>query len=77
MLCLSVNEGESVYMQLPSGEAIQVKLICNQRGRPTRLGFDAPRNVRILRGELIGRTPSRFDDPKQVARLLPPTRKAM
>jgi carbon storage regulator len=51
MLVLSRKEGKSVVMVLPSGEKITI-VINSISGNRTSLGIDAPRDVKIIRGEL-------------------------
>lgn len=53
MLVLGRKAGESVVLQLPDGNEIEVFVIeVNGRGQ-VRLGFDAPDDVIISRSELL------------------------
>lgn len=51
MLVLGREAGESVNLILPSGETIKVQVV-KLKGGWVRLGIDAPKEVKILRGEL-------------------------
>jgi len=52
MLVLSRKEGESIILNLPSGEQVRICLT-EYRGEQTRVGIDAPQNVNIVREELL------------------------
>jgi carbon storage regulator CsrA len=51
MLKLTRKTGESVFLQLPSGEAIEVKVLSNRHGQ-VKLGFNAPKSVDIQRDNM-------------------------
>ena len=52
MLKLSRRIGETVVLELPTGEQIDVVLL-EVKGSQARLAFDAPLEVRIVREELL------------------------
>lgn len=52
MLTLSRKRDEWVNLLLPDGRTIGVQLT-DIRGDRVRLGFEAPRDVKILRRELV------------------------
>ena len=52
MLKLSRRIGETVVLELPTGEQIDVVLL-EVKGSQARLAFDAPLDVRIVREELL------------------------
>jgi carbon storage regulator CsrA len=59
MLKLSRRIGETVVLELPTGEQTDVVLL-EVKGSQARLVFDAPLEVRMVREELlIGDQPSR------------------
>ena len=59
MLKLSRRVGETVVLELPTGEQTDVVLL-EVKGSQARLVFDAPLEVRMVREELlIGDQPSR------------------
>jgi len=47
-----LQPGESVFIELPTGERIQVTVL-GIKGNQLRIGTDAPDNVTILREELL------------------------
>lgn len=52
MLMLTRRIGESITLQLPSGQQIHIA-VGNVRGNVARIGIDAPDNVIIARNELL------------------------
>ena len=54
MLILTRRPGESIMIELPTGERIQVAVL-GQKGNQVRVGIDAPADMVILREELIDR----------------------
>ena len=52
MLKLSRRIGETVVLELPTGQQIDV-VVLEVKGSQARLAFDAPREVRIVREELL------------------------
>ena len=52
MLKLSRRIGETVVLELPTGEQIDVVLL-EVKGSQARLAFDAPAEVHIVREELL------------------------
>lgn len=52
MLLLDRKEGTSVILTTPEGHSIKVTVIANT-DFGVKLGFDAPREVKILREEAI------------------------
>lgn len=56
MLVLSRHEREVIEMRLPSGEVIAIT-VAKIKGSAVRLGIEAPEDVHILRGELVGTMP--------------------
>lgn len=57
MLVLSRKKGESVVLRCPGG--LEIVVTVTAVGLVPRLGFDAPDDVNIVRGELVGKE----DDP--------------
>lgn len=53
MLALKRNAGESITMTLPDGRVIVIEFV-EIRGDVVRVGIAAPKDVLILRTELIG-----------------------
>ena len=51
MLALSRKIGESLILTLEDGRKIQVQVV-DVDGRRVRIGIDAPKSVRVLRGEV-------------------------
>lgn len=59
MLILTRRMGDSVVIKHPSGDIVVTYLsIQGPTGTEIRLGFDAPRDVNIVRSEIIDRYPS-------------------
>jgi carbon storage regulator len=54
MLVLSRKENESVVLTLPNGEEILLTVVAIDHGK-VRIGFKAPRDVKIFRTELLDR----------------------
>ena len=52
MLVLSRHIGETVVLELPTGETIDV-VVLEVKGSQGRLGIDAPPEVHIVREELL------------------------
>ena len=54
LLVLTRKEGQAVWLDLPNGERIEV-VFCEDKGPKTaRLGFRAPKSVKIWRPEVLG-----------------------
>lgn len=53
MLLLSRKHGEEIIIQLPGDQLVRVVILPSTRSREARLGIDAPRSIRVIRGELI------------------------
>lgn len=56
MLVLSRKISETVVLRTAAGEIIRVTLVDTQRGK-SRIGFDAPQSVSIMREELLDQCP--------------------
>ena len=56
MLCLSRERNEAVTITTPEGRTIRV-IVVEPRGSKVRLGFQADKEVKIMRDELIGTEP--------------------
>ena len=54
MLVLTRRPGESITIELQTGEQVEVAIQA-QKGRRVRLGIDAPSDVTILREEVADR----------------------
>lgn len=54
MLVLGRKNNEKVIILSPSGESITVT-VCTKKNGHFRLGFEAPRNYRIIRGESLAK----------------------
>ena len=52
MLILTRRPGESLIIELPTGEQIQVKVL-EVKGNQVRIGTDAPDDIAIVREELM------------------------
>ena len=52
MLILTRRPGESLIIELPTGEQIQVKVL-EVKGNQVRIGTDAPDDIAIVREELL------------------------
>ena len=52
MLILSRKENESLTIKLPDGQIITICLLA-YKGEITKIGVEAPKDVLILRSELI------------------------
>ena len=59
MLILTRRLGDSVVIKHPSGDIV-VTYLSNQgpTGTEIRVGFDAPKDVNIVRSEILDRDPS-------------------
>lgn len=57
MLVITRKEQERVVMYDEDGKEIAVILLVKSTDGKAQIGFEAPRSVRILRHELIGREP--------------------
>jgi len=51
MLILSREEGESIILNLPSGEQVYICFV-EYKGKQTKVGIGAPQSVQIHREEL-------------------------
>lgn len=59
MLILTRRMGDSVVIKHPSGDVVVTYLSTQgPTGTEIRLGFDAPKDVNIVRSEIIDRYPS-------------------
>ena len=58
MLILTRRPGETIMIELPSGEQIQIAVL-GQKGNQVRVGIDAPADMVILREELVKAAPVR------------------
>jgi carbon storage regulator CsrA len=52
MLVVTRREGESVVIELPTGERIEIAVLA-VKGNQVRLSTDAPRHLPIVRSELL------------------------
>jgi len=52
MLVLTRREGESILIELPTGERIEVTVL-GIKGNQVRIGTDAPDEISIVREELL------------------------
>ena len=52
MLILTSRPGESLIIELPTGEQIKVTVL-GVKGNQVRIGTDAPDDIRIMREELL------------------------
>jgi len=52
MLVLSRKEGESIILKTATGEIVTITLT-KYRGAETIVGIEAPKNIKILRSELL------------------------
>ena len=52
MLILTRRPGETLIIELPTGEQIQVKVL-EVKGNQVRIGTDAPDDIAIVREELL------------------------
>ena len=52
MLILTRRPGESIIIETPAGELIQVTVL-GVKGNQVRIGTDAPEKITILRQELL------------------------
>jgi len=57
MLILTRRPGETLIIELPTGEQIQVKVL-EVKGNQVRIGTDAPDDIAIVREELLDRLPA-------------------
>lgn len=53
MLMLSRKTGEAIVIPLPQGEVTIAIAIVSVRGDAVKISVDAPREVKILRDELV------------------------
>ena len=53
MLCLSVDAGEATHIFLPDGRLIKIYAERRRNSRRVLLSIDAPKDVLILREELV------------------------
>jgi carbon storage regulator len=54
MLVVTRREGESVVIELPTGERIEVAVLA-VKGNQVRLGTEAPEHLPVVRSELLER----------------------
>jgi len=52
MLVVTRRPGESIVIELPTGELIEV-LVVRINGKQVRLGTDAPKHLPVVREELL------------------------
>ena len=52
MLILTRRPGETLFIETPAGEQIQVKVL-EVKGNQVRIGMDAPDDISIVREELL------------------------
>ena len=57
MLVLTRREGETLIIELPSGETIEVTVL-GIKGNQVRIGTDAPDDIAIVREELLEKLPA-------------------
>jgi len=57
MLILTRRPGESLILELPTGERIEVTVL-GIKGNQIRIGTDAPDDIAIVREELLDRLPA-------------------
>jgi carbon storage regulator len=57
MLVLTRRPGESIIIELPTGERITVTVL-GIKGNQVRIGTDAPDDVSIVREELLDKLPA-------------------
>lgn len=62
MLCLGLKLGKMITMTFPDGTQVVLRLYEIGQGQ-VKIGFSAPRDVRILRNELIEETPREDEEP--------------
>lgn len=56
MLILTRRPGETIAITTPSGETIKVQFI-ERKGNQIRLGFDAPKEITIMRDDAKSTSP--------------------
>ena len=52
MLVLTRKTDEAIIIELPNGQQVDI-IVSEVKGNQVRIGIDAPRNVIVLREELI------------------------
>jgi len=57
MLILTRRPGESLIIELPTGEQIKVTVL-EVKGNQIRIGTDAPDDIAIVREELLEKLPA-------------------
>ena len=57
MLVLTRREGETLIIELPTGETIEVTVL-GIKGNQVRIGTDAPDDIAIVREELLDKLPA-------------------
>lgn len=57
MLILTRKEGTSVLIKHPAGDVVVTYLSAQGPGKEIRMGFDAPKEINIVRSEIIDRYP--------------------
>lgn len=53
MLCLNRNPGESFVLRNAHGETIATIVVYRPKRGPVKIGIDAPRDISIIRSELL------------------------
>ena len=66
MLVLTGKRNDEIYLQLPTGERVVVTVV-QFRKRSVRLGFTAPRVVKILRRDAVNKLPPNRSMPHSSA----------
>ena len=57
MLVLTRREGETLIIEFPTGETIEVTVL-GIKGNQVRIGTDAPDDIAIVREELLEKLPA-------------------
>ena len=57
MLVITRRPGESLIIELPTGEQIEITVLSNTSNQ-VRIGTDAPADMKIVREELLEKLPA-------------------
>jgi len=57
MLVITRRPGESLIIELPTGEQIKITILTNTSNQ-ARIGMDAPADMKIVREELLEKLPA-------------------
>ena len=57
MLVITRRPGESLIIELPTGEQIEITVLTNTSNQ-VRIGTDAPADMKIVREELLEKLPA-------------------